>query len=99
MPTEEQKTEAKIPSVQALSVASGSASGRVKYWEGRFHAALRPDALRAIAEGIAHPNSTFTISSVQECLRIAADKIEALEQSLPNAEVCQPHREQSQPKE
>ena len=68
----------------ALAVAPCSAVQRVKYWESRFHAALRPDGLRAIAEGIAHPNSTFTISSVQECLRIAADKIEALEQSLPN---------------
>lgn len=48
------------------------------------HAAQRPDGLRAIAEGIAHPNSTFTIASVQECLRVAADRIEALEQSLLN---------------
>lgn len=67
--------------------SDSSASERVKYWEDRFHAALRPDGLRAIAEGIAHPNSTFTISGVQECLRVAADKIEALEQSSPNTKL------------
>lgn len=52
---------------------------RVRYWELRFHAALRPDGLRAIAIGIAHPNSNFTVESIQQCLRVAADKIESLE--------------------
>lgn len=67
---------------QAATPQTDAAAERVKFWEHGCHAALRHDGLRAIAEGIAHPNSTFTISSVQECLQVAADKIETLELEL-----------------
>lgn len=57
-------------------------SERVKFYEGHSHAALRPDGLRAIAERIANENSPFTIAVIADCLRLAADKIEVLEESL-----------------
>jgi hypothetical protein len=56
----------------------------------KSHAASRPSGLRAIADGLDAPESTISIWQVQECLRVAADKIEMLEskQSLPTTEYC-----------
>jgi hypothetical protein len=53
----------------------------------KSHAASRSSGLRAIADGLDQPEATISIWQVQECLRVAADKIAMQERQ--NAELRQ----------
>jgi hypothetical protein len=76
MPPTRKTNQMKTDDTNTKSAAGADSLDRIVR---KSHAASRSSGLRAIADGLDAPESTISIWQVQECLRVAADKIELLE--------------------